>query len=292
MEIKGLNKTGLVLEGGGLRGVYTSGVLRFFMDKTLYFPYVIGVSMGACNGANYVARQPERNRIVNIQFVNDRRYLSYIRLLTGGELFGVPFIFDTIPNELVPFDFRSFLKSPQKLVVGTTDCFTGQPIYFEHRQPDIDILKVLQASCSLPLLSRPVLYRGSTLMDGGVSDSIPIRKSIADGNMKNVLVLTQPPNYRKKRPRYMSLIRFRYSKYPGLCDRLARRYLDYNETMDFIERLEDRKAVFVIRPETPLGIRRAERNRERLYLAYDRGYNDAQKCYASLSEYLNNSAQS
>ncbi len=136
--------TALVLEGGGLRGVYTSGVLRYFMDRNLKFPYVIGVSMGACNGANYVSMQPERNRIVNIRYANDGRYLSYTRLLLDGELFGMRFLFDSIPNKLVPFDFETFRKSEQRFVAAATDCETGEPVYFDKDRPDGEMMTVLQ----------------------------------------------------------------------------------------------------------------------------------------------------
>ncbi len=144
--------TGLILEGGGMRGVYTSGVLRFFMDRRLYLPYVIGVSMGACNGANYTARQPERNRIVNIRFVNDRRFISFRRLLTEGELFGTKFIFDEIPNHLVPFDFETFRRSKQRCIITATDCHTGEAVYYDKDEIGDDVLKILQAGCALPLV--------------------------------------------------------------------------------------------------------------------------------------------
>ena len=121
-----LENSALILEGGGLRGIYTSGVLRFFMDRGIYFPYVIGVSMGACNAANYVSRQPERNRIVNTHYVNDARYLSHWRLLTKGELFGMDFIFDTIPNSLVPFDYETFMESDVRCITTVIDCKTGE----------------------------------------------------------------------------------------------------------------------------------------------------------------------
>ena len=279
-------QAGLVLEGGGLRGVYTSGVLRFFMDRQLYFPYVIGVSMGACNAANYVSRQPERNRIVNIRFVTDSRYVSYFRLLTRGELFGMDFIFDTIPNRLVPFDFKTFMESPQKCVTVVTDCETGKPRYYEKKELAEEYLTVLRASVSLPFAARPVCYRGHPLMDGGVSDSIPIRKSLADDNRKNVLVLTRPRGYRKNGRGVMRLARIRYPRYAGLCEALQNRHVRYNETLDFIEALEKQRKIFVIRPDRTLAVGRAERNREKLYRAYDQGYADAANQYPALGAYL------
>jgi predicted patatin/cPLA2 family phospholipase len=282
-----LEHAALVLEGGGLRGVYTSGVLRFFVDRGIFFPYVIGVSMGACNAANYVSRQPERNRIVNIRYVNDSRYISYWRLVMKGELFGMKFIFDTIPRSLVPFDYRTFKESKVRCITTVTDCETGEARYYEKGEVGEDYLKILQASCSLPFLAKPVYYQGKTLMDGGLSDSVPIRKSIADGNTKNVVVLTRPKGYRKKTARYIRLAYIRYPRYKGLCEALASRDARYNETMDFINQLEKQGEVFVIRPRFDLNVGRAERNKDKLYAAYDQGYDDASECYRALYSYLN-----
>lgn len=277
----------LVLEGGGLRGVYTSGVLRFFMDKGVFFPYVIGVSMGACNAANYVSRQPERNRMVCIRYVNDARYISYSRLLMGGELFGMKFIFDTLPHSLVPFDFKTFMENDVKCITVVTDCETGETLYYEKKELGEDYLKVVQASNSLPFVAKPVRYKGRILMDGGLTDAVPIRKSIDDGNTRNVLILTRPKGYRKKRPHFIRFATMRYSRYEGLCEALASRHARYNETMDFIDQLEQRGEVFVIRPRLALNAGRAERKKDKLYAAYDQGYSDASACYTRLRSYLN-----
>ncbi|MBW1742509.1 MAG: patatin family protein [Deltaproteobacteria bacterium] len=282
-----LENGALILEGGGLRGVYTSGILRFFMDRGIFFPYVIGVSMGACNAANYVSRQPERNRIVNTRYVNDARYLSYWRLLTRGELFGMDFIFDTIPNSLVPFDFETFRESDVRCITTVIDCETGETLYYEKSEVGKDYFKVLRASTSLPFMAKPVKYKGRVLMDGGLSDSIPIRKSLDDGNTRHVLVLTRPKGYRKKRSRLARLVYVRYPRYKGLCEAFSSRYAVYNDTMDFVDSIEERGEIFVIRPELDLNVGRAERNKDRLYAAYDQGYVDASERYAALSAYLN-----
>ncbi|MDY6838183.1 MAG: patatin family protein [Thermodesulfobacteriota bacterium] len=281
-----LAQAALVLEGGGFRGVYTSGVLAFFMDKNLHFFYVIGVSMGACNAASYISRQRERNRIVNIRYVNDARYMSYLRLLTKGELFGMDFIFDTIPNALVPFDFKTFMKSEQKCLTTVTDCKTGEAVYYEKGELGADYMKILRASSSLPYIAKPVHYKGRVLMDGGLSDSIPIEKSIHDGNTKNVLVLTRPKGYRKKRSPLVVLAHLRYPRYKGLCRSLSDRHLRYNATMEYIDRLEEEDRVFVIRPQFPLNPGRIERNKDKLYGVYDQGYADARASYKTLCSYL------
>jgi len=281
-----LSGTGLVLEGGGLRGIFTSGVLRLFVDRGLYFPYVIGVSMGACNGVNYVSRQPERNRIVNTRYVGDSRYLSLLRLLSGGDLFGMDFIFDTLPNELVPFDYGTFYADDARFVVVATDCVSGEAVYFEKSDLGPDFFTVLRASSSLHFMAKPVDFRGRMLMDGGLSDSIPIRRCLADGNRKAVLVLTREKGYRKKRPRFTRYVSLRYPGFPGLKRACERRYRVYNDILDEIEAREARGEIFVIRPERPLDVGRAERNKDKLYLVYDYGYDRAKEKFGDLARYL------
>ena len=286
-----LTGAALILEGGGLRGNYTAGVLRFFMDKGLYFPYVLGVSIGACNGSNYVSRQPERNRIVNTRFVRDRRFSSYRRLLAGGGLFGMKFIFGTIPLQLVPFDFEEFFGNNQQHITTVTDCATGRALYYQ--KDDLDagaFLQILQAGCSLPLLQKPVRFNGRMLMDGGIADPIPIEKSRRDGNTRHVVILTQPEGYRKTASPLTRLIRYRYKHFPGLCRAMTDRHRRYNQTLRQLENLEGREAVFTIRPAAPLAVSRAERNKEKLYAVYDQGYNDAAACYVDLERFLGNAS--
>jgi predicted patatin/cPLA2 family phospholipase len=280
-------KSALILEGGGLRGVYGAGVLRYLMEQDIYLPYVIGVSSGACNGSNYVSRQIERNRIVNIDFISDPRYINYWRWLFKGELFGMDFLFDTLPNLLAPFDTDIFYKSPQKMIVGVSDCLTGEPLYFNQHQYKAEFLTLLRASCSLPFLAPPVKINGKTLMDGGISEAIPIRKSIDDGNEKHVLILTRPSNYRKKKSKLGSLFRWKYPKYKGLCNVINNRHSRYNETLDFIQQLEKKRKIFVFRPPESFEIGRIEKNPEKLEAGYQNGYRDAEKKIQSLVEYLN-----
>jgi len=172
-------------------------------------------------------------------------------------------------------------------ITVVTDCDTGKPIYYEKKDLGEGYLKILQASNSLPFVAKPIHYEGRTLMDGGLSDSVPVRKSMEDGNRKNVLILTRPKGYRKKRPLFLRFAAIRYSRYKGLCEALASRHTGYNETMDFIDQLEDRGEVFAIRPRLALNVGRAERNKDKLYAAYDQGYSDAAACYTALCSYFN-----
>ncbi len=279
--------TGLVLEGGGMRGVYTAGVLDYFMDKELYFPYVIGVSAGACNATSYLSRQRGRNRVVNIDFVRHPEYISYKNLLLKRKgLFGMDLIFDEIPKKHVPFDFETFERATERFVIGTTDSETGLPVYFEKADHQEHILTVLRASASLPFMAPVIEYHGKKLLDGGVADPIPVKKAKADGNKRNVIVLTQNEGYRKRKTKMEWLARRVYQSQPGMSDVLLNRYKHYNETLDYIEELEKKNEVFVIRPKQKLDVGRAERNPLKLHALYERGIEDAMNVYEQLEEWL------
>ncbi|UZJ77513.1 patatin family protein [Fictibacillus sp. KU28468] len=279
--------TGLVLEGGGMRGVYTAGVLDYFMDKELYFPYVIGVSAGACNATSYLSRQRGRNRVVNIDFVRHPEYISYKNLLLKRKgLFGMDLIFDEIPKKHVPFDFETFEHATERFVIGTTDSETGLPVYFEKADHQEHILTVLRASASLPFMAPVIEYHGKKLLDGGVADPIPVKKAKADGNKRNVIVLTQNEGYRKRKTKMEWLARRVYQSQPGMSDVLLNRYKHYNETLDYIEELEKKNEVFVIRPKQKLDVGRAERNPVKLHALYERGIEDAMNVYEQLEEWL------
>lgn len=284
--------TALLLEGGGLRGVYTSGVLRVFMDKGLWLPAVFGVSMGACNAANYLSRQVERNEIVNVSFVNDPRYLSYARLLRGGDLFGMRFIFEEVPDRIEPFDYETFLANPARFWTVTTDCRTGEPLYHEKSAWDrAGTMTLLRAACSLPLLARPVPWTGPDgrarlLMDGGIADPIPLRRSRELGFARSVLVLTQPKGYRKRPMRGLWAVRLRHPRFHGLHAALAARHERYNALMDEIDAREARGELFVIRPETSLGVGRVERDKAALRAVIARGRDDARARWGALLEFL------
>ncbi|SEN80685.1 Predicted phospholipase, patatin/cPLA2 family [Mesobacillus persicus] len=279
-------RSGLVLEGGGMRGVYTAGVLEYFMEKQLYFPYIIGVSAGACHAASYISRQAGRNQQVTIGYVNHPDYISVRNLILKKELFGMDLIFDKIPNNLVPFDFQTFTKAREKFFIGTTDCETGDPVYFEKGLYGDNILKIIRASSSLPFMAPAIEFEGRKLMDGGISDPIPIRKALGDRVQKNVLILTKPKGYRKKKSSFTGLTNYFYKDFKGLTKTLETRFEIYNETLEFIEDLESNKEVFVIRPQKDLKVGRVERNQVKLSQLYEQGYKDAQNTYDSLIEWL------
>lgn len=273
---------GLVLEGGGMRGVYTAGALDYLMEQGLYYPYVIGVSAGACNATSYISRQIGRNRKVTVDFVRDPRYLSYRNLLRESSIFGMKFIFDEIPRRLVPFDFDAFYHSDQKFVVGTMDARTGEPVYYtKHMEPQT-MMSIIQASSSLPFVSKPVLLGERELLDGGICDPIPIRKSIADGNGRNVIILTQVKSYRKRPFKWGALAKRLYPKYRGLIDVMSMRHETYNETLEYIDELEKNEQAIVIRPSVDLRVSRVEKNPQKLADLYELGYKDAERQKNSL----------
>lgn len=282
-----LSETGLVLEGGGMRGVYTAGVLEYFMEQDLFFPYVVGVSAGACHATSYLSRQRGRNRQVNIDFVNDPRYLSWRNYLKTREMFGMNFIFNEIPTSIVPFDFTAFHNREERFVVGTTDCVTGKPAYFEN-VTDENVLMLVRASSSLPFVAPIVNFDDKQLLDGGISDPIPVRKAQLDGFEKNVIILTRNKGYRKKKSSMMWMAKRPYRQYQGLLQAMENRYQLYNETMDYIEELERQGKLFVIRPTQPLSVGRMERNPVKLQTLYEQGYEEATTQYESLIKWLKN----
>lgn len=283
-----MENVGLVLEGGGMRGLYTCGVLEYFMENNLYFKYVIGVSAGACNAVSYISKQRGRNEKVIINYVKDWRYMSLRNLIFNKSYFGMDFIFDEIPNKHVSFDFETFYNSTCDFLVGATDCRTGKPMYLTKEEMG-EKFQALRASASLPMLSPIVNYKGYELLDGGISDSIPIRKSIQDGNTKNVIVLTRNKGYRKRPGKFNGLLKVAYRNYPSLIDTMLNRYKDYNDTLDYIEQLEHDGLALVIRPSKELVVGRLEKDPKKLYGLLQNGYRDANDMSDKLIEFVSNS---
>lgn len=282
-----LKDIGLVLEGGGMRGVYTAGVLEYFLEKQLYFPYVVGVSAGSAMAASYLSKQKGRNYRVNIHYVTDSRYLSIRNFMKNRQLFGMDFIFEEIPNKLVPYDYEQFWSNPAELIIGTTDCYSGEPVYFKKEDYQKDLLTVLKASSSLPFIASEVHFKDKVLLDGGISDSIPLLKAQKDGFRKNVVILTRNKGYRKKPSRFNGLLRKKYPEYTGLHKAMENRYKLYNDTIDYIEEEERKGNILVIRPVEPLEVGRMERNPQKLSKLYFQGYEDGRK-YANEIIYQKN----
>ncbi|MFV0481682.1 MAG: patatin family protein [Campylobacteraceae bacterium] len=281
-----MSKVALILEGGGLRGLYSAGVLDFFASKNLLFDEVVGVSMGACNGASYISNQPRRNFDIPYKMIDDARYLSYKRWFFGGDLFGMDFIFGEIPKSIDYFDFDAFTKSKTKFTAVTTDCVSGKPLYYDSFKNKEEFLQILKASCSLPFISKPVKYESKSLFDGGISDAIPLIFSKKLDVQKYIYILTQPKEYKKSPFRFGWLISLFYPKFKGLKEAMQRRDFDYNKTVEEVNILEENGEIFVIRPKKALSAKRVERDKKKLKDTYDNGFVDAQNCYENLQKYL------
>ncbi|SFM13692.1 patatin-like phospholipase family protein [Salibacterium qingdaonense] len=281
-----MNDIGLVLEGGGMRGVYTAGVLEYFLDQDIHFPYVSGVSSGASVACSYLARQKGRNKKLQIGMAGDPRFLSIRNLWREKSLFGMNFLYDEVPKSLVPLDVDQINNSSQTFVIGTTDIKTGNPHYIYH-QRDEDILTAVRASSSLPMLAPVVNYKGWQLLDGGVADPVPVEQAIADGCEQNIIVLTRPKGYRKEPFKLSRLARRFYKNYPGFVQALINRPAVYNETMDQLEDLEERGRVKVLRPDASLNAHRTEKDPARLEKMYNAGYQDAADLHHDFPEWLN-----
>lgn len=280
-----MNRVGLVLEGGGLRGTYSSGVLDSFLEEDLRFPYIIGVSAGVCNAVSFLSRQKGRSAQINIEHCNDKNYYSFRNLLLQGSIFSEKMLFEDLPHKLYPFDYETYQKEYTCLMAGTTDCVTGKPVYYELNdlRHQYDIVK---ASSWLPFVSPMVEYDGKKLLDGGIADSIPIKKSIADGNEKNVVILTQPVGYRKPPSKQSRMAYLIYRQYPNLIDAIVKRHEVYNQTLDFIEEQERLGKAIVIRPTKDLGVSRLEKDGEKLRQIAQLGYHDGMEKMELVKEFL------
>ena len=278
-------EAGLVVEGGGMRGVYTAGVLDYFMEKNLYFDDCYGVSAGACHISSYVSKQIGRSIKVTLDYINDKRYCSVNSLIKTGDMFGVEMLYDIIPNKLELYDYETFNKFKGNFYSVVTNCKTGKAEYIKIKDMKKDIIAV-RASSSLPLLSRIVEINGKEYLDGGITDSIPIKKSIKDGHKKNVVILTRDKTYRKSKPKFLSFFKLKYKKYPNLVKAIENRYKMYNETLDFLEEEKAKNEVFIIQPKLPVKISRIEKDKDKLKELYNQGYEDAKELYEDLMKFL------
>lgn len=279
-------KVGLVLEGGGMRGLYTVGVLDALMERAVQPDYVIGVSAGAGNGISFVAGQRGRAYRVNMQYLHDKRYISLSNFIKTRSVFGMDFIFDEIPGKYDPLNYPAFLASPMKFITGVTDVKTGRPAYFG-KQPTMEEQgRLLRASAAIPLFSPMVEFKGRPYLDGGTADPIPVRRALADGCDRVVVVLTQHRAYRKSPTGQRRLYARAFREQPAMIGLLDHRHELYNETRRYLWKLEKEGRAFVILPDAPLGIGRFERRRRRLDEAYACGRRDVLLGWDRLEPFL------
>ena len=256
-------QAGLVLEGGGMKGLYTAGVLDCFLDKGLEFSSVYGVSAGACHMCSYLSRQRGRAMAVCVDYLDTRKYCSVESLLTTGDLFNVDMAYHLIPEYLDPYDYEAFNRYEGKAYAVVTNIVTGKPEYLRIRDMKADI-DAVRASASLPLVSRNVKYNGKLYLDGGLSDAIPICKSILDGNKKNVVILTKEEGYVRKPASHLGLLRLRYPRYPKVYELMAGRHIAYNNTLAYLEQQQENGQAFVLRPKKAGNVGRIEKDAAKL----------------------------
>ncbi len=262
----------IVLEGGGLRGAFTSGVLEYFLEKGIDFDRVIGVSAGACTGASYLSGQKERNRKVNVEYPSDKRYMGFRHLITTGSYFNMKFIFEEIPGRLVSFDESSFFENPAEFDILITSLRTGDPVVLTKGDiANIGVGKALVASSSIPIISKPVNIGGQLFFDGGVSDSIPVKYALSK-HKKAVVILTRPRGYRKGKLGNTPFFNLAFRKHPEFLETLLKRNEEYNKTLDFCEQMEQEGKLFIIAPSPEFSIGRTEKSFEKRLALYNHGY--------------------
>ena len=268
----------LVLEGGGMRGIFTCGVLDYMMDNNIRFPYVVGVSAGACNGLSYMSRQRGRAKFSNIDLLEKYHYIGMRHILTKHSLLDYDLLFNEFPEHILPFDFNAYSKSPERFVMVTTNCVTGEANYFEEKHNKERMTQIVRASSSLPFLCPIVYVDGVPMLDGGIVDSIPVVRAFVDGYSSCVAVLTRNRGYRKT-TRDVNIPRFVYRRYPNLRRALSRRIEAYNDQLAMVERMEDEGRILTIRPQRPMNVDRIEQNTEKLSGLYDEGYAEAKRMF-------------
>lgn len=280
-------KKGLILEGGAMRGMFTAGVIDVMMENGIDFDGAIGVSAGAAFGCNYKSKQVGRVIRYNMKYCADRRYSGIGSLIKTGNIFSTDFAYGEVPLKFDVFDFETYQSNPMDFYVVCTDIETGKAVYHNYGGKDDHCFDWIRASASMPIVSQIVDIDGQKLLDGGIADSIPVKYFEELGYRKNVVVLTQPENYQKKKNRLMPLIRLKYRRYPKLVETMANRHLVYNAALDYIKDRERQGALFVIRPKEKLKIGKVEKNPDKLKEVYDIGRETAAAQIQAIKDFLN-----
>ncbi|MBO5453405.1 MAG: patatin family protein [Clostridia bacterium] len=279
-------KKGLVLEGGAMRGLFSAGVMDVMMENNIKFDGAIGVSAGACFGCNYKSEQIGRAIRYNLKYSRDKRYCSFYSLITTGDLYGADFCYREIPEELDIFDKDAFNKNPMKFYTVCSDIETGEAVYTLMDTNNDNYLDWIRASASMPLVSRIVEIDGGKYLDGGMTDSVPLKQFQKMGYEKNIVILTQPKDYVKKPNKALWLIKMTLKKYPKIIEAIKNRHIVYNQTTDYIKKQEDAGNALVICPSESLPIKRIENDPEKLKLVYNEGRRIATEQLPKIKEFL------
>ena len=277
------NNTGLVLEGGGMRGVFTCGVLDYLMDHKISFPYTVGVSAGACNGLSYMSHQRGRGKYSNIDLLAKYKYIGIRPLLKKRGLIDQQLLFHRFPDRILPYNYKAYAENPNRFEMVTTDCLTGRAWYWEEKYDEKRIIDIVKASSSLPYACPVIYVDGRPMLDGGIVDSIPLLRAYEQGYDKCVVVLTRNRGYRKSEKKAF-VPNFIYKQYPRLRVALRNRNKLYNAQLELVERLESEGKIIVIRPEKPIVVDRMETSTQKLTDLYLEGYACAQKVMEGLEK--------
>lgn len=277
------NNTGLVLEGGGMRGVFTCGVLDYLMDHKISFPYTVGVSAGACNGLSYMSHQRGRGKYSNIDLLAKYKYIGIRPLLKKRGLIDQQLLFHRFPDRILPYNYKAYAENPNRFEMVTTDCLTGCACYWEEKYDEKRIIDIVKASSSLPYACPVIYVDGRPMLDGGIVDSIPLLRAYEQGYDKCVVVLTRNRGYRKSEKKAF-VPNFIYKQYPRLRVALRNRNKLYNAQLELVERLESEGKIVVIRPEKPIVVDRMETSTQKLTDLYLEGYACAQKVMEGLEK--------
>ncbi len=279
-------KTGLVLEGGAMRGLFTAGIIDVLLENNITVDGAIGVSAGAAFGCNYKSKQIGRALRYNKRFCNDKRYCGLYSLITDGNIYSKKFCYSDVPLKYDIFDFETFMSNPMEFYVVCTDIVTGEAVYHNFKGDEPSRFEWIRASASLPMVSQIVEIDGMKLLDGGMADSIPIKYFESIGYDRNIVILTQPYDFVKKKNSMMPIIKILYKKYPNLIRVMENRHNEYNEALAYIKEKEEKGELFVFRPETKLPVDKIEKNPDNLQKAYDMGRKEAEKRLPEIIEFL------
>lgn len=279
-------KKGLVMEGGAMRGLFTAGVLDVLMENDIEFDGAMGVSAGAVFGCNFKSRQLGRSIRYNLRFCDDPRYCSAQSLLRTGDLYGVDFCYNEIPNKLDPFDAQTYKANPMPFYAVCTNVETGKAIHKRLDNGDAKDMQYFRASASMPIVSRIVEVDGYKLLDGGITDSIPLAAMERRGYPRNVVILTQPDGYIKKKSGMLPLIHAAMHQYPNIIRAMEVRHIRYNKQTAYVRAQELAGNTFVIRPPYSLGISRTEHDPAQLRRVYDLGRAQMEQRLRELQEFL------
>ena len=280
------SSTGLVLEGGGLRAMFTSGVLDVFMANGIKLDAAVGVSAGVLFGCNYKSNQPGRALRYNIRFKDNPEYMSWRSLLRTGNYVNEHFSYHLLPHEYDPMDFQTYRENPMKFYAVCTDIDEGRPVYHEIDDADGTGLRWMQASASMPVFARPVEIDGRHFLDGGITDSIPLKFIQAKGYRKNVVILTQPADYYKKKAHVGLAMKMFLKKYPKVAELMSIRHVMYNEQLDYIRSEQQKGDTFLICPDEKLNIGRLSLKEDKMRRVYEAGVEKAFSLLPQLKEFI------